>query len=104
MLNARRYNDTATFYTEVTTTDAYGRPVVTYVLQGDFPCEVIVLEGGRALYYQSVGLQYPVQIKVRELSFTPSKVVYLGKEIILKSATPTGQDRVKEMVLLGSYK
>ena len=104
MLNARRYNDTATFYEGVTTPDAYGRPVVTYVLQGDFPCEVIVLEGGRALYYQSVGPQYPVQIKVRELSFTPSKVVYLGKEIILKSATLAGQDRVKEIILIGSFK
>lgn len=104
MLNARKYNDTATFYLKSETLDAYGRPVVADVSQGAFPCEVTIMDGNRALYYQSIGLQSPVQIKIRELSFTPSKVVYLGKEIVLKSVTLAGQDRVKEMVLLGSFK
>lgn len=81
MITGRDLDEIVTLYTATVTKGDYGKPSTTFVSQGDFPANVDILTGTRALYYQRENISYPVIIKIRKVDFDIKKIVHNGRTI-----------------------
>lgn len=102
MIEARRYTEKIILYSATEVLSSFGKPTTTYTLQGTFPCDVEQLAGFRAMQYQQAGIKNPLRIEMRQLSFTPVKGIWEGREVVISSIIP--DKRRRKVVIEGSAK
>lgn len=80
-------------YDRTQSKDEYGAFITTWVDKGFFQADVTQLTGFRLMKFQQMGINYPISIEMRELDFIPAKILWNGKEIIIRSVVPDGRSR-----------
>lgn len=110
MIRGRDYTERIAVYKGVEVVDSYGKKTTTFTLLGTYPAAVRVLTGTKALYYQERGIKFPVQIEMRYISGTISKIVWDNKTIYPTSIVDSkdnkeiGQrDRGKFLIIEGGF-
>lgn len=93
MLNARRYTERIELFTNAETADDYGRRDVTFVSKGTFPAEVNEATGSRLVWYQQQGRSNPINIEMRICGFIPTKLIWRGREVIVRSYSEDRRSR-----------
>ena len=107
MITGRDLDEVVTLYTATATEGDYAQPSTTFVSQGDFPANVEILTGTRALYYQRENTSYPVIIKIRKVDFEIKKIVHNGRtiypsSIVVIDETGKSSSRGRWMTITGA--
>lgn len=107
MITGRDLDEVITLYTATSTDSAYGEKSTTFVSQGDFPANVEILTGTRAMYYQQENTSYPVIIKIRKVDFEIKKIVHNGRtiypsSIVIIDETGKSDSRGRWMTITGA--
>lgn len=110
MIRGRDYTERVQVFIAIEVPDAYGKKTTTHSLLGTFPAAVRVLTGTKALYHQERGIKFPVQIEMRYISGTITKIVWDNKTIYPTSIVDSkdnkeiGQrDRGKFLIIEGGF-
>lgn len=83
--------------------DDFGYFTTTQVSQGNYPANVEVASGSKALYYQRLGISHAVTIELRAVSFLISKIVWKGHEVVINSIVDV-ENKGRFLEILGDYK
>ena len=107
MITGRDLDETVTLYTATATDSDFGEKSTIFVSQGDFPANVEILTGTRALYYQRENTSYPVIIKIRKVDFEIKKIVHNGRtiypsSIVVIDETGKSSSRGRWMTITGA--
>ena len=109
MVRGRNYDDTIELFEAIEQEQLSGKTKLTYVSKGNYPANVEIATGTKALYYQEKGIGHVVTIEVRELSFTPALVVWNNNRITITSNVKVDgngipSNRGRYNIIVGAYK
>lgn len=93
MITARQFLDVVELFSATIAESDYGKEIITYTSQGNYPADVEVMSGFRSLNYYQEGMGNPLQITIRKVDFSIRKIVWQGGVIIPKSIVTVDEEK-----------